>query len=247
MALDPLIRAELERLGPANVKELLRTGAGSGRNAPVAVQLAGVPDPIRGDVEDWLREKEREGEAVTRDTLKWAKTAGIAAIIGVVAGIIGAIAGIRSCSYSSSSYDEQNRPKLTMTNYAAEANDFFKWQVSNGGNEDATEIRFKFAGIDPGMHSATPLTSERPSLWPRLLKSGADRDWVRIQVSRNKFSYLLVCIEYMSERGQRRFPAEDEFLALAGWLPGMVNLVAPPGPERAEGDKLRATFSCAKL
>jgi hypothetical protein len=84
MALDPRIRAELERRGPVNVKELLRTLAGPGPNAPVAVQLDEVPDPIRADVEDWLREKEQEAEAVSRDTLKWAKIAGLAAIIGVV-------------------------------------------------------------------------------------------------------------------------------------------------------------------
>jgi hypothetical protein len=84
MALDPRIRAELERRGPVNVKELLRTLAGPGPNVPVAVQLDEVPDPIRADVEDWLREKEQEAEAVSRDTLKWAKIAGLAAIIGVV-------------------------------------------------------------------------------------------------------------------------------------------------------------------
>jgi hypothetical protein len=76
MALDPRIRAELERRGPANVRELLRTGAGFGAHANVAVQLEGVSDPLRGDVEEWLAGKEREGEAVARDTLKWARVAG---------------------------------------------------------------------------------------------------------------------------------------------------------------------------
>ena len=80
MALDPRIRVELERLGRGNVRELLRTAAGSGRSAPVAMQLPGVPDPTRGDVEDWLRGKERETERVIGATLKWAKIAGVAAI-----------------------------------------------------------------------------------------------------------------------------------------------------------------------
>jgi hypothetical protein len=87
-----------------------------------------VPDPPRRDVEDWLREVERDGEAITRDTLKWAKIAGRAAIFGAavtaVIGIAGLIVGVRSCSYSSSTYNDQNRPALRMGNYGAEANDF---------------------------------------------------------------------------------------------------------------------------
>ena len=124
MALDPQIRAELERRGPTNVRELLRIRTGPGDRDPVALQLAGVADPSRTEVEDWLREVEREGEAVTRDTLKWAKIAGRAAVIGVgitaVVGILGIIIGVRSCSYNSSNYDALNRPILTMFNYHAD-------------------------------------------------------------------------------------------------------------------------------
>jgi hypothetical protein len=87
MALDPRIRAELERRRPANVRELLRTLAGPGPNASVAVQLAGVPDPYRSDVEDWLAEKEREGEALAWATLSWARVGGLAGIIAALAGI----------------------------------------------------------------------------------------------------------------------------------------------------------------
>jgi hypothetical protein len=76
MALDPRVRDELERRGPTNVRELLRIRTGPGDHDSVALQLAGVPDPPRSEVEDWLREAEREGETVTRDTLKWAKIAG---------------------------------------------------------------------------------------------------------------------------------------------------------------------------
>jgi hypothetical protein len=101
MALDPRIRVELERLGPGNVRELLRTAAGSGRNAPVALQLPGVPDLTRGDVEDWLREKERETERVMGATLKWAKIAGVAALIGVIVTALVGIAGIVATRYTS--------------------------------------------------------------------------------------------------------------------------------------------------
>ena len=94
MALDPRIRAELERLGPGNVRELLRILVGPGRKAPVAMRLPGAPDPTRGDVEDWLREKERETERVMRATLKWAKIAGVAAIISVIVTAFAWIAGI---------------------------------------------------------------------------------------------------------------------------------------------------------
>ena len=67
MALDPRVRDELERRGPTNVRELLRIRTGPGDHDSVALQLAGVPDPPRSEVEDWLREAEREGETVTRD------------------------------------------------------------------------------------------------------------------------------------------------------------------------------------
>ena len=119
MALDPRIRAELARRGPANVRELLRTRTGPGDRDLVALQLPGVPDPPRCEVEDWLREAEREGEAVTQDVLKWAKIAGRAAVIGVIVtailGLAGLFVGIRSCSYSSANYDAQNQPQITIT------------------------------------------------------------------------------------------------------------------------------------
>jgi hypothetical protein len=74
---------------------------GSGRNAPVALQLPGVPDLTRGDVEDWLREKERETEGVMGATLKWAKIAGVAALIGVIVTALVGIAGIVVTLYTS--------------------------------------------------------------------------------------------------------------------------------------------------
>jgi len=101
MALDPRIRVELERLGPGNVRELLRTAAGSGRSAPVAMQLPGVPNPTRGDIEDWLRAKERETEWVVGATLTWARIAAVAAIIGVIVTALVGIAGIVVTLYTS--------------------------------------------------------------------------------------------------------------------------------------------------
>ena len=167
--------------------------------------------------------------------------------MAAVAAVAAVIVGIRSCSYSSSNYEAQNRPQLQTGNYSSDADDLFSWQVWNSGNEDARDIRFKFAGIDSGMHSATPLTPESASLWPRLPKFGTyENDWVKIRVSRSNFPYLLVCVDYKGERSQP-FPADDNFLALADWRPNMANLTSPPRPALAEADKLRAKFSCATL
>src|SRR5205814_7225082 len=92
-------------------------------------QLAGVPDPPPSEVEDWLREDEQKREAVTRDTLKWAKIAGRAAIIGVVVtavvGIGGIIIGLRGCSYAVSNYNNENRLRLR----------FGEWIVKGIGND----------------------------------------------------------------------------------------------------------------
>jgi hypothetical protein len=42
----------------------------------------------RGDLEDWLIEKHREETKLQVGTLRWAKIAGWAAIIGVIVGVI---------------------------------------------------------------------------------------------------------------------------------------------------------------
>ena len=99
--LDPRIRAELARRGPANVRALLiGLGGGVARNTPVPLQLpARVPVPLRGDVEDWLREKEQEAERDRHDTLKWAKIAGWAAIIGVIVGIAAIVVTLRTSGH----------------------------------------------------------------------------------------------------------------------------------------------------
>jgi hypothetical protein len=190
MAVDPRIRAELERRGPANVRELLRTRTGPGDRDPVALQLHGVPDPPRSDVEDWLREGEREGEAVARDTLKWAKIAGRIAVLGVivtaVAGIIGIIIGMRSCSYSSSTYNEQHRPLVHFGSLRLEQTDngiLFVWDVWNNGNEDATEVRLQFEGIDLITGRAVLLKPETPSSWQRLTVGRKDEVKIKIDIT----------------------------------------------------------------
>jgi hypothetical protein len=153
--------------------------------------------------------------------------------------------GIRNCSYVVSTYDNINHPILGMFNYGADPDDFFVWTIFNRGNEDATNIHFKFAGIDSAKKSATPLKPESPSLWPRLLKDSKNTGEVRIQVNRSKYLYLPVCIDYMSERGQQ-FAEDGDFYDVGSWLPGM-SLATPPRPKLSEGDELRAEFPCAKL
>ena len=105
MALNPQIRAELERRGPANVREFLRTSASPEPDAPVEL-LDGVSER-RSNVEGWLREKELVAEGVTQDTLKWAKIAGIGTI---VAGLI----GITAICVTIHLDRQANQPKLTL-------------------------------------------------------------------------------------------------------------------------------------
>jgi hypothetical protein len=84
--LDPQIRAELERRGPANVREALRRTA-AGRFVELRSWFRPTLKIRQATVEDWLREKERGAEGITYQTLKWAKIAGITTIIGVAIGI----------------------------------------------------------------------------------------------------------------------------------------------------------------
>jgi hypothetical protein len=89
MTLDPRVRDELERRGPANVRDLLRD-TGPGPNTSVYVPVEDAPQPRRFEVEDWLREKEQAAErlASTRhdQLLWWARIAGVAAVLGVLVG-----------------------------------------------------------------------------------------------------------------------------------------------------------------
>jgi hypothetical protein len=83
-------RAELEALAPATVR-LKLIQAGANRGASVSGFKCG--DITRGDVDDWLIEKNVEEVALQQGTLLWAKIAGWAGIISVIATVImGALA-----------------------------------------------------------------------------------------------------------------------------------------------------------
>jgi hypothetical protein len=163
--------------------------------------------------------------------------------------VLGLGLGCLGLWYTITTYNSNNRPRLATANYGALPDDLFQWQVFDNDNEDATEIRFRFAGIDSSIQAATRLKPDSDAVWPRLLKSSGNNGWVKIHASRSKFSYLLVCIDYLSERLPRvrgRF-VQDDFLFLEGWPVGVVNLSNPIVPGREADDKLRAKFSCSKL
>jgi hypothetical protein len=75
--------------------------------------------------------------------------------------------------------------------------------------EDDDDIRFRFAGIDSNLDLETLLKTDSNAVWPRLLKSAGNIGLVEIHVSRRKFAYLLVCMDYRGEHG-KNFPAEDD-------------------------------------
>jgi hypothetical protein len=84
MTLTPEQRAELEMLGPENVRlKLTHFGA-----AALGFKSGTV---TRVDVEDWLAEKRTETvgaqQRIQHSTLIWARIAGGAAIVGVLIGI----------------------------------------------------------------------------------------------------------------------------------------------------------------
>ena len=84
-------REELERRGAANVQALVRDAAGPGGTSVVRIGL-GNDDPLRQDVEAWLREKELAAEQIDalrhRQLLVWGRIAGVAAVGALVIGII---------------------------------------------------------------------------------------------------------------------------------------------------------------
>lgn len=84
------IASEAVKLG-----ELLRARADSEPRADVGTQLGGVSDSMRRDVQDWLRETELSAETLAtlrhNQVMRWAKIAGVAAVIGALAAIAAAI------------------------------------------------------------------------------------------------------------------------------------------------------------
>jgi hypothetical protein len=90
MNLTAAQRAELESRGSATVR-LKLSQSGPGRGASVSGFKCG--DITRGDIEDWLDEKNIEEVALQQGTLRWAKIAGWAGIISIIATVImGALA-----------------------------------------------------------------------------------------------------------------------------------------------------------
>jgi hypothetical protein len=79
--LTPEQRAELEEHGAETIRfKLIQYGAG--RGASISGFKCG--DITRGDIEDWLAEKSREESAQQSATLRWARIAGWAGIVGVL-------------------------------------------------------------------------------------------------------------------------------------------------------------------
>jgi hypothetical protein len=97
MAVNVRAFIELENLGVHNVRSMLMDHAiaGADRNDSVRLGLHGF-DPTRGDVEEWLAEKERKSDAenaarhasalkIAARALAWSRFAAFAAIIAAVA------------------------------------------------------------------------------------------------------------------------------------------------------------------
>ncbi len=74
-------RKELENLGATTIRFKLTTH-GAGRGASISGFTCG--DVTRGDIEDWLAEKNREEAALQDKILFWARIAGVAGIAGVL-------------------------------------------------------------------------------------------------------------------------------------------------------------------
>jgi hypothetical protein len=93
LMLTPPQRAELETLGPAIVRLRLQVAAGRdalSRNAQMTGFRSGLM--TRGEVEDWLSQRDREDAEREQATRKWwARIAGWAGVVGVVAAIAGGI------------------------------------------------------------------------------------------------------------------------------------------------------------
>jgi len=95
VALTATQRAELEALGADTVRAKL-SQPGAGRGATLYGFKTGVEAGYltRGDVEDWLPEKHVEEANLQNSTLRWAKIAGWAGIISVIATVLIGLASI---------------------------------------------------------------------------------------------------------------------------------------------------------
>jgi hypothetical protein len=83
--LTPDQRKELEDWGAPSIRHKLAQW-GAGRGASIDGFKCG--DITRGDIEDWLVEKNIEETALQQGTLRWAKIAGWAGIISIIVTVI---------------------------------------------------------------------------------------------------------------------------------------------------------------
>ena len=91
--LTPPQRAELETLGPYIVRLRLQVATVRDRNAQMTGFRSGLM--TRGEVEDWLSQKDRDDAELEQATRKWwARIAGWAGVVGVVVAIAGGILAI---------------------------------------------------------------------------------------------------------------------------------------------------------
>jgi hypothetical protein len=112
MTLTVLQRAELEALGPATVRFKLLQGS-SDRRAPISGFKYG--NIMLADIEDWLVEKNVEEIALQQGTLRWAKIAGWAAVVGIIVTVIfGAVAV--TTNYSGCASARSRKRKLRRQN-----------------------------------------------------------------------------------------------------------------------------------
>jgi hypothetical protein len=91
MALSPEDRERLEALSPEIVRQRLSyAGAGDGSIVP---GLGRPKDLLRGDVEEWLAEKDKEAAKLQQKTLAWARAAAWISIVGIVVAVVLALIG----------------------------------------------------------------------------------------------------------------------------------------------------------
>ena len=84
-------KAELEHHGAASIRFRL-IQHGTGRDAAISGFKCG--DITRGDIEDWLAEKNAEESGQQSAILRWARIAGWAGIVGVILTAIGIVISI---------------------------------------------------------------------------------------------------------------------------------------------------------
>lgn len=95
-------RAELERRGPAAVRETLRNLAGGGQASSVNLEIGPDDRTSRGDCEQWLREQDAAAAAVEaarhaeqlrigKDSVWWAKHAALVSWAALAVTVVSAI------------------------------------------------------------------------------------------------------------------------------------------------------------